>query len=175
MEGKPVFNATQVVERVNQLLKEGRKMRVFGLPYPPYHEDIVFTDTNVNRQGWLCTNSKVALSVSASATKIKIHTITGWCNLFRYVDNGKWEDTISKDGKYIKLDIMDNICQGMLLGFSYGTNIANLGIIDDVFDYLDELEKLSNRDIVVINKEFNTKTYSFTKDPSNFFIYDRIL
>lgn len=41
MEGKPVFNATQVVERVNQLLKEGRKMRVFGLPYPPYHEDIV--------------------------------------------------------------------------------------------------------------------------------------
>ena len=35
MEGKPVFNATQVVERVNQLLKEGRKMRVFGLPYPP--------------------------------------------------------------------------------------------------------------------------------------------
>ena len=26
MEGKPVFNATQVVERVNQLLKEGRKM-----------------------------------------------------------------------------------------------------------------------------------------------------
>lgn len=34
MEGKPVFNATQVVERVNQLLKEGRKMRVFGLPYP---------------------------------------------------------------------------------------------------------------------------------------------
>lgn len=58
MEGKPVFNATRVVERVNQLLKEGRKMRVFGLPYPPYHEDIVFTDTNVNRQGWLCTNSK---------------------------------------------------------------------------------------------------------------------
>ena len=175
MEGKPVFNATQVVERVNQLLKEGRKMRVFGLPYPPYHEDIVFTDTNVNRQGWLWTNSKVALSVSASATKIKIHTITGLSNLFRYVDNGKWEDTISKDGKYIKLDIMDNIGPGMLLGFSDGTNSANLGIIDDVFDYLDELEKLSNRDIVVINKEFNTKTYSFTKDPSNFFIYDRIL
>lgn len=80
-----------------------------------------------------------------------------------------------QDGKYIKLDVMDDICPGMLLGFSDGTNIANLGVIDDVFDYMDELEKLSNRDIVVINKEFNTKTYSFTKDPSNFFIYDRIL
>ena len=70
---------------------------------------------------------------------------------------------------------MDDICPGMLLGFSDGTNIANLGVIDDVFDYMDELEELSNRDIVVINKEFNTKTYSFTKDHSNFFIYDRIL
>ena len=175
MEEKTVFNATQVVKRVNQLLEEGRKMKVFGLPYPPYCEDIVFTDTNVNRQGWICTNSKVVLSVVASATKIKIHTITGWCNLFKYADNGKWEDTISKDGKYIKLDVMDDICPGMLLGFSDGTNIANLGIIYDVFDYLDELEKLSNRDIVVINKEFNNKTYSFNREPSQFFVYDRIL
>ena len=175
MEEKTVFNATQVVKRVNQLLEEGRKMKVFGLPYPPYCEDIVFADTNVNRQGWICTNSKVALSVVASATKIKIHTITGWCNLFKYVDNGKWEDTISQDGKYIKLDVMDNICQGMLLGFSDGVNLVNLGVIDDVFDYMDELEKLSNREIVVINKEFNNKTYSFNREPSQFFVYDRIL
>lgn len=175
MEEKTVFNATQVVKRVNQLLEEGRKMKVFGLPYPPYCEDIVFTDTNVNRQGWIYTNSKVALSVVASATKIKIHTITGWCNLFKYVDNGKWEDTISQDGKYIKLDVMDNICQGMLLGFSDGVNLVNLGVIDDVFDYMDELEKLSNREIVVINKEFNNKTYSFNREPSQFFVYDRIL
>lgn len=175
MEEKTVFNATQVVKRVNQLLEEGRKMKVFGLPYPPYCEDIVFNATNVNRQGWICTNSKVALSVVASATKIKIHTITGWCNLFKYVDNGKWEDTISQDGKYIKLDVMDNICQGMLLGFSDGVNLVNLGVIDDVFDYMDELEKLSNREIVVINKEFNNKTYSFNREPSQFFVYDRIL
>lgn len=175
MEEKTVFNATQVVKRVNQLLEEGRKMKVFGLPYPPYCEDIVFTDTNVNRQGGICTNSKVVLSVVASATKIKIHTITGWCNLFKYVDNGKWEDTISQDGKYIKLDVMDNICQGMLLGFSDGVNLVNLGVIDDVFDYMDELEKLSNREIVVINKEFNNKTYSFNREPSQFFVYDRIL
>lgn len=175
MEEKTVFNATQVVKRVNQLLEEGRKMKVFGLPYPPYCEDIVFTDTNVNRQGWICTHSKVVLSVVASATKIKIHTITGWCNLFKYVDNGKWEDTISQDGKYIKLDVMDNICQGMLLGFSDGVNLVNLGVIDDVFDYMDELEKLSNREIVVINKEFNNKTYSFNREPSQFFVYDRIL
>lgn len=175
MEEKTVFNAIRVVERVNQLIKEGKKLKVFGLPYPPYNEDIVFTDTNVNRQGWICTNSKVALSVLASATKIKIHTITGWCNLFKYVDNGKWEDTISKDGKYIKLDVMDDICPGMLLGFFDGLNLVNIGVIYDVFDYRDELEKLGNRDILVINNEFNTKTYSFTKDPSRFFVYDIIL
>ena len=62
---KEVLNATQVVNRVNQLINEGKKLKVFGLPYPPYQEDLVFTDERINRQGWLCTNSKVTLSASA--------------------------------------------------------------------------------------------------------------
>lgn len=172
MEGKPVFNATQVVERVNQLLKEGRKMRVFGLPYPPYHEDIVFTDTNVNRQGWLCTNSKVALSVSASATKIKIHTITGWCNLFQYIENGKYIDTISEDGNYVGMQVMDDICPGMLLGESQEDKLINLGMIIDVVDDEDE----AIRTVTVVGTDFLERNYhSLAKEPSNYFVFDKIM
>lgn len=172
MEGKPVFNATQVVERVNQLLKEGRKMRVFGLPYPPYHEDIVFTDTNVNRQGWLCTNSKVALSVSASATKIKIHTITGWCNLFQYIENGKYIDTISEDGNYVGMQVMDDICPGMLLGESQEDKLINLGMIIDVVDDEDG----AIRTVTVVGTDFLERNYhSLAKEPSNYFVFDKIM
>lgn len=172
MEGKPVFNATQVVERVNQLLKEGRKMRVFGLPYPPYHEDIVFTDTNVNRQGWLCTTSKVALSVSASATKIKIHTITGWCNLFQYIENGKYIDTISEDGNYVGMQVMDDICPGMLLGESQEDKLINLGMIIDVVDDEDG----AIRTVTVVGTDFLERNYhSLAKEPSNYFVFDKIM
>ena len=172
MEGKPVFNATQVVERVNQLLKEGRKMRVFGLPYPPYQEDIVFTDTNVNRQGWLCTNSKVALSVSASATKIKIHTITGWCNLFQSIENGKYIDTISEDGNYVGMQVMDDICPGMLLGESQEDKLINLGMIIDVVDDEDG----AIRTVTVVGTDFLERNYhSLAKEPSNYFVFDKIM
>ena len=172
MEEKTVFNATQVVERVNQLLKEGRKMRVFGLPYPPYHEDIVFTDTNVNRQGWLCTNSKVALSVSASATKIKIHTITGWCNLFQYIENGKYIDTISEDGNYVGMQVMDDICPGMLLGESQEDKLINLGMIIDVVDDEDG----AIRTVTVVGTDFLERNYhSLAKEPSNYFVFDKIM
>ena len=172
MEEKTVFNATRVVERVNQLLKEGRKMRVFGLPYPPYHEDIVFTDTNVNRQGWLCTNSKVALSVSASATKIKIHTITGWCNLFQYIENGKYIDTISEDGNYVGMQVMDDICPGMLLGESQEDKLINLGMIIDVVDDEDG----AIRTVTVVGTDFLERNYhSLAKEPSNYFVFDKIM
>ena len=41
---KEILNANQVVARVNQLINNGKKIKVFGLPYPPYKEDIIFTD-----------------------------------------------------------------------------------------------------------------------------------
>ena len=131
---KEVLTATKVVAKIIQLINEGKKIKVFGLPYPPYQEDIVFTDEKVNRQGWLCTNSKVTLSASACATKIKIHTITGWCNLFQYVENGKYVDTISEDGQYIDMQVMDDICPGMLLGVAHADTHTNIGMILNVED-----------------------------------------
>ena len=41
---KEVLTATKVVAKINQLINEGKKIKVFGLPYPPYQEDIVLND-----------------------------------------------------------------------------------------------------------------------------------
>lgn len=169
---KEVLNATQVVNRVNQLINEGKKLKVFGLPYPPYQEDLVFTDERINRQGWLCTDSKVTLSASACATKIKIHTITGWCNLFQYVENGKYIDTLSEDGNYVGMQVMDDICPGMLLGESQEDKLINLGMIIDVMD--DEAEAI--RTVTVVGTDFLERNYhSLAKEPSSYFVFDKIM
>lgn len=169
---KEVLTATKVVTRINQLINEGKKIKVFGLPYPPYQEDIIFTDDRVNRQGWLCTNSKVTLSAQACATKIKIHTITGWCNLFQYVENGKYVDTISEDGQYIGMQVMDDICPGMLLGVTNGNTSTNLGMIINVED--DEENNL--RAITIAGPEFTDKTYYFpVNEPTDYFVFDKIM
>lgn len=169
---KEVLTATKVVTRINQLINEGKKIKVFGLPYPPYQEDVIFTDDRVNRQGWLCTNSKVTLSAQACATKIKIHTITGWCNLFQYVENGKYVDTISEDGQYIGMQVMDDICPGMLLGVINGNTSTNLGMIINVED--DEENNL--RAITIAGPEFTDKIYYFTvNEPTDYFVFDRIM
>lgn len=170
---KEVLTATKVVTRINQLINEGKKIKVFGLPYPPYQEDIVFTDEKVNRQGWLCTNSKVTLSAQACATKIKIHTITGWCNLFQYVENGKYVDTISEDGQYIGMQVMDDICPGMLLGVN-GTqgNLINLGMILNVEDNDDN----SLRAVTIVGHNFLEKTFYFPmKEATDHFVFDKIM
>lgn len=169
---KELLSATQVVARVNQLVNGGKKLKVFGLPYPPYQEDLVFTDEKVNRQGWLCTNSKVTLSASACATKIKIHTITGWCNLFKYVEKGKYIDTISEDGNYVGMQVVDDICPGMLLGAPDGEKSINLGMITDVIDNEDE----TIRTVITIDKDFGERLYYFpVKEPLDYFVFDRIM
>lgn len=172
---KEVLNATKVVARVNQLIQEGKKIKVFGLPYPPYQEDIVFTDEKVNRQDWICTNSKVTLSASACATKIKIHTITGWCTLFKYVENGKWVDTISEDGQYVGMQVTDDICPGMLLGAFDTDKLINLGMILDVTDN----EEGTLRTVTSINRDFSEGLYHFPshtpEENGKYFVFDRIM
>lgn len=169
---KEILNANQVVARVNQLINNGKKIKVFGLPYPPYKEDIVFTDEKVNRQGWLCTNSKVTLSVSACASKIKIHTITGWCNLFQYVENGKYVDTISEDGQYIDMQVMDDICPGMLLGVAHADTHTNIGMILNVEDD----EENNVRSITIVGENFSEKIYHFSlKEATNYFVFDKVM
>ena len=169
---KEVLTATKVVAKINQLINEGKKIKVFGLPYPPYQEDIVFTDEKVNRQGWLCTNSKVTLSASACATKIKIHTITGWCNLFQYVENGKYVDTISEDGQYIDMQVMDEICPGMLLGVAHADTHTNIGMILNVED--DEANNV--RAITIAGPDFMEKThYLPMNEATNYFVFDKIM
>lgn len=172
---KEILNATKVVDKVNQLISEGKKIKVFGLPYPPYQEDIVFTDTKVNRQGWLCTNSKVTLSVAACATKIKIHTITGWSNLFKYMGNGRYVDTISEDGKYIGMFITEDICPGMLLGAFDTDKLINLGMILDVTDN----EEGTLRTVTSINRDFSEGLYHFPshtpEENGKYFVFDRLM
>ena len=169
---KEVLTATKVVAKINQLINEGKKIKVFGLPYPPDKEDIVFTDEKVNRQGWICTNSKVTLSASACATKIKIHTITGWCTLFKYVENGKWVDTISEDGQYVGMQVTDDICHGMLLGVSQNENLHNLGMILNVEDDLEN----DMRAIVIARHDFREKAYYFpVNEATDYFVFDRII
>lgn len=172
---KELLNATQVVNRVNQLINEGKKLKVFGLPYPPYQEDLVFTDERINRQGWLCTNSKVTLSASACATKIKIHTITGWYNLFKYVENGKYVDTISEDGKYVGMGVTEDICPGMLLGAFDTDKLINLGMISDVVN--NEEETLCT--VTTINRDFSEGLYHFPshtpEENGKYFVFDRIM
>lgn len=169
---KEILNANQVVARVNQLINNGKKIKVFGLPYPPYKEDIVFTDEKVNRQGWLCTNSKVILSVSACASKIKIHTITGWCNLFKYIENGKWVDTLSEDEGYVGMYIQDDICPGMLLGVTCQKFMANIGMIINVEDD----EENNVRSITIVGENFSEKIYHFSlKEATNYFVFDKVM
>lgn len=167
---KELLNATKIVNRVNQLLQDGKKLRVFGLPFPPYYDDLVFTDEKINRTGWLCTSSKIALSVSACATKIKIRTITGWCYLFKYVENGEYIDTMSEDGKYIHMSITDDICHGMLLGVKDDDRVYNIGMIVDILD--DE----NIRKIVTTNVHLNeVSNYFRINEETNYFVLDRII
>ncbi len=169
---KELLNATKIVNRVNQLLQDGKKLRVFGLPFPPYYDNLVFTDEKINRTGWLCTSSKIALSVSDCATKIKIRTITGWCYLFQYVENGKYVDTISEDGQYIGMQVMDDICPGMLLGVAHADTHTNLGMILNVKD--DEVNNV--RAIVIAGPDFMEKThYIPMNEATNYFVLDKIM
>ena len=39
---KEILNANQVVARVNQLINNGKKIKVFVLPYPPYKDEFLF-------------------------------------------------------------------------------------------------------------------------------------
>ena len=176
---KERLTAIQIVNRVNELIKMGRKIRVFGLPYPPYQEELVFTDEKINRSGWLCTDSKITLSASACASHIKIRTITGWCSLFRYLDNGQWEDTLDKTGHYVNMKVTEDICPGMIFGMlDKESNLPiNLGPIIDIEDCEDEGEEV--RFITVCNINFQDNPYAFLKTDlegmADYFVADMVM
>lgn len=150
---------TDILGIVNDLIKEGKKIKVFGLPFPPYMEDIVFTDEKVTRRGYICTDSDLVLDIYGVATKLKIHTITGWSPIFKYKSNGVYEFLISDDNRFVVLDVDgEDICPGMLLARrSYtcsGLYIVNDGMISKVENVINENDGKEVRKISIIDKEF---------------------
>lgn len=177
---------TDILEIVNDLIEKGKKIKVFGLPYPPYQEDIVFTDEKVTRRGYICTDRGLTLDISGVATKLKIHTITGWSPLFKYKKNGIYELLISDDDRFIILDVDgDDICPGMLLAHRsygcYGSYMVNEGMIAKVENAINENDGKEIRKIAIIDKDFvdTELLFKFKTDEEaedrNWAVYDVIL
>ena len=150
---------TDILGIVNDLIQGGKKIKVFGLPFPPYKEDIVFTDEKVTRGGYICTDSGLTLDISGVATKLKIHTITGWSPIFKYKSNGVYEFLISDDNRFILLEVDgDDICPGMLLAHRsygcYGSYMGNEGMIAKVENVINENDGKEVRKISIIDNEF---------------------
>lgn len=150
---------TDILGIVNDLIQGGKKIKVFRLPYPPYQEDIVFTDEKVTRRGYICTGSGLTLDISGIATKLKIHTITGWSPIFKYKSNGVYEFLISDDNRFVVLDVDgEDICPGMLLARRsyncYGSYMVNEGMIAKVENVINENDGKEIRKISIIDREF---------------------
>lgn len=150
---------TDILGIVNDLIQGGKKIKVFGLPFPPYKEDIVFTDEKVTRRGYICTDSGLTLDISGVATKLKIHTITGWSPIFKYKSNGVYESLISDDNRFVVLDVDgEDICPGMLLArrvyYCYGSYMVNYGMIAKVENVINENDGEEIRKISIIDNEF---------------------
>lgn len=125
---KEPMNSGQVIERINQLLREGKKLMMFGLGYPPYKELVVYTDTLITRRDHILLDSGVSVPVQ-KASSIKIHTLTGWVPLFKYAENGTWVETIIDD-KWVGIDIFEHaheVCPGMLLSTWGGPYLPIMG------------------------------------------------
>lgn len=133
---KEPMNSGRVIERINQLLGENKKLMMFGLSYPPYKERVVYTDTRINRRDHILLDSGVSVPVQR-ASSIKIHTLTGWVPLFKYTENGTWIDTLIDD-KWVDIDIVEHtreVCPGMLLQVNEEPYLPIMG-----FELSEELE-----------------------------------
>lgn len=133
---KEPMNSGRVIERINQLLGENKKLMMFGLSYPPYKERVVYTDTRINRRDHILLDSGVSVPVQ-KASSIKIHTLTGWVPLFKYAENGTWVETIIDD-KWVGIDIVEHanqVCPGMLLSLCGKHYYPIMGFeLDEVLD-----------------------------------------
>lgn len=176
---------TDILGIVNDLIKEGKKIKVFGLPFPPYKEDIVFTDEKVTRKNYICTDSGLVLDIYGVATKLKIHTITGWSPIFRRKQKGMYEFLISDDNRFVVLDVDgEDICPGMLLvRGSYtcsGLYVFNEGMISKVENVINENDGKEVRKISIIDNDFMEYEFLFKfkteeeSDDRNWVVYDLI-
>ena len=70
------------------------------------------------------------------------------------------------------MQVMDDICPGMLLGESQEDKLINLGMIIDVMDDEDE----AIRTVTVVGTDFLERNYhSLAKEPSSYFVFDKIM
>lgn len=113
---KTLLNRTEVIAKVNELIQAGKKLQVFKLPYPPYHEPLKYSDPKNTRVGTVLTESDVSHYIEEVATKIKIHTITGWTSIFKYEGDGKYSLAFDKEKNWVVLNLLDpEVCEGMIL------------------------------------------------------------
>lgn len=157
----------EVVGIINDLILKGKKIRVFGLPYPPYKEDIVFTDTRVVHKHYLKTDTGIALDVLGVATKLKIHTLTGWSPIFEKGNgSGIYKLLLSDDNRFVTLKVDDeSICPGMLLArMSYKNGMPvmnNEGVISEIEDLVNENDGSDIRKITIMGDDFYTYPFLF--------------
>lgn len=178
-----------LIKLCNSLIESGVQIRVFGLNYKPYYEDIIITDENVVRNGFINTKSGIAIDCRAiAANRLKVRTLTGFSRLFTKIEG---EDTyrvnLVKDNKWVKIlpKDYDNIAPGMLLIMKANPlqNIkeTNLGMILDVIN-MDPEESISGSTLglKVINESLSEVNYEVNLDDldnpdPNIYILDRVL
>lgn len=170
---KEVVKSKDLVRVCNSLIKAGLKIKVFGLAYPPYQEDIVFTDEKVNRTGFICTDSKVALDCHGAASKLKVRTLTGHTRFLTHKERDEYELNILPDNSWVCINPIDqdDISQGMLLVH----NNRNLGMIIDLADS----EEKNSIWITVVDENLNTVSYEIdldkSRDEMEFMVLDKII
>lgn len=147
---RPSYTIRELIPLVNNLIKKGLVIKVFGLPYEPFSETLAVTDERVTRQNFFQTASNIVLDGVVSVSKMKIRTLTGYSPLFhRLVDKeGKVRyECLYKESNLSRIMIrdLDNACQGMIFRSAEAT-----GLIVDLRDSegdkkeIDVLDILSN-------------------------------